>query len=316
MMSGSEGENQTGLKETINPVFRDPYFYFATITIILPLISTLQRWNERNVFDWLLNLALVAGGAFLLTFVWKENNDQIAVKTLPRKYWSLYMQYRKISFPITGIIVYLVFFFPLRLIPDPSPPMFLGDPSATPVVNETQRTPVQLITPTKLTITPTISPTIPPTLTPTPSVKLERIIEWDFTNDLSGNKNYFLVTENCNFSHLPCWTDSPQGNYLDSYVYILKSYPIDLAGDWEHIYLFFTSKSVTESCCDKVKVFVDEDAIWEKSGYQDWQQNQTSNLIPKYKNKMIQIRFELSSDSGNNADGWYIQNVKLVFIAP
>jgi serine/threonine-protein kinase len=164
-------------------------------------------------------------------------------------------------------------------------------------------TPTPTFTPTP---TPTFTSTSTLTFTPTatPTITLTPIGLIDF--DASG----WIPISDCPGIDLPCWTDSPSGEYVNYGVYLLRATQFTVDQNWKNPYLVYRQKYETERCCDYIELIINGTLILKDSGSSDWEQV-AIDLNP-YKGQPLSIRFRLRSDHSQTADGWYLSDIRIV----
>ncbi|MFC1859490.1 PKD domain-containing protein, partial [Thermodesulfobacteriota bacterium] len=161
--------------------------------------------------------------------------------------------------------------------------------------------------------------------------------EWDFDNDGAfepsssspptafgdtmefGEHNWTFdapwtrIYTDCH-SQTMCWTDSPDGDYDDNTDVSLVSATIDLSGAVAPRLIFWHRYALKSWDYARVEISGNNGANWTQIGYYS---NNTLNIWKKQNydlsayagNSTVKVRFRITSDGSDAADGWYIDDV-------
>jgi uncharacterized repeat protein (TIGR01451 family) len=148
-----------------------------------------------------------------------------------------------------------------------------------------------------------------------------------FSDDVeSGNPGWsaqapWAITTLKAHSPTHAWTDSPAGSYANNLNVALTSPVIDLSG-YGQVTLEFWQICDTEAGYDycHVEVSADGGAAWSELAAYDGshaQWEQVRLAAPMLENQPdARIRFRLTSDTGVTADGWYVDDIRLLGSSP
>ncbi|MFQ5456791.1 MAG: choice-of-anchor J domain-containing protein, partial [Nitrospirota bacterium] len=141
-----------------------------------------------------------------------------------------------------------------------------------------------------------------------------------FSDDMeSGAGKWFVsshwtqITTGCYSG--TCWTDSPDGDYTGNTNASLETLTFDTVGLSSLRLSFWHKYWIGATDYAKVEVSTDNGANWTDVASYGPDQTQTHwvetsiDLSPYIGNTSVKIRFRLTTDRGDNADGWYIDDV-------
>lgn len=124
------------------------------------------------------------------------------------------------------------------------------------------------------------------------------------------------ITQEQAYSPTHAWTDSPGGFYPDNVDASLTSPILQLSGMGD-VQLSFWQRYSTEANYDfaRVEYSIDGGTTWKGTAMYSGQSMEWSQVdlpIPALDGQaQARIRFRLTSDSGVNADGWYVDDIRL-----
>ncbi len=141
-----------------------------------------------------------------------------------------------------------------------------------------------------------------------------------FGDNMENNPNYWAPGESwarvATDSHSPsyCWTDSPATNYPDSADTSLTSSTIDLSTAIAPKLIFWHKYSFQYSDYGRIEVSGNDGVSWTQIKYfsnatlTQWGREEI-DLSSYAGNATVKIRFRLTSNTADTADGWYIDDV-------